>query len=180
MVSELRQAYQRGELSRITHPGEVDAVLDRLMGVGWVVKTKPWIQKAETVVEYLSRYTHRTAISDSRIGAIAEGEVEISYKDYRDHDRWKWMHLPGEELIRRFLLHVLPKGLMRVRHYGFLANRCRSKKLARIRQWFGQAPDAVAADEPTQAQENHWPCPKCHQGRMRIRMALSPIRLSGG
>jgi len=180
MVSELRRAYQQGELERITHTGEVDAVLDRLMGVDWVVKTKPWIRKAETVVEYLSRYTHRTAISDSRIGAISEGEVEVSYKDYRDNDCWKTMHLPGEELIRRFLLHVLPKGLMRVRHYGYLANRCRKEKLAKIRQLLGQQADDAAAEEPVQAQQNDWPCPKCHQGRMRIRIELSPIRLTGG
>ncbi len=180
MVSELRRAYQQGELERITHPGEVDAVLDRLMGVDWVVKTKPWIRKAETVVEYLSRYTHRTAISDSRIGAISEGEVEVSYKDYRDHDRWKTMYLQGEELIRRFLLHVLPKGLMRVRHYGYLANRCRKEKLAKIRQLLGQQADDAAAEEPLQAQQNDWPCPKCHQGQMRVRMELSPIRLTGG
>ncbi len=102
---------KRAELGRITNPGEVDALLDLLMGTGWVVYTKPWIRKAETVVAYLSRYTHRTAISDSRIGTISEGEVEVSYKDYRDNDRWKSMRLPGEELIRRFLLHVLPKGL---------------------------------------------------------------------
>ena len=180
MVSELRRAYQQGELERISHPGEVDAVLDRLMGVGWVVKTKPWIRKAETVVEYLSRYTHRTAISDSRIGAISEGEVEVSYKDYRDHDRWKTMQLPGEELIRRFLLHVLPKGLMRVRHYGYLTNRCRKEKLAKIRQLLGQQADDAAAEEPLQAQLNDWSCPKCHQGQMRVRMELSPIRLTGG
>jgi hypothetical protein len=91
-------------------------VLERLMGIDWVVYTKPWIRDAETVVAYLSRYTHRTAISDSRIGAVCEGEVEVSYKDYQDRDRWKTMPLPGEELIRRFLLHVLPKGLAPLFH----------------------------------------------------------------
>ncbi|NNF96493.1 MAG: IS91 family transposase, partial [Halobacteria archaeon] len=105
MVSELRKAYQQGELGRITR-SEVDRVLERLMGIDWVVYTKPWLRNAETVVDYLSRYSHRTAISDSRIGAISEDEVEVSYKDYLDRDRWKTMHLPGEELIRRFLLHV--------------------------------------------------------------------------
>ena len=179
MVSELRRVYQQGELNRITRLGEVDAVLDRLMGVDWVVKTKPWIRKAETVVEYLSRYTHRTAISDSRIGAISEGEVEVNYKDYRDNARWKWMQLPGEELIRRFLLHVLPKGLMRVRHYGFLANRCRKAKLAKIRELLDQVVDDADTDESRQAKKSDWPCPKCHQGQMRVRLALSPIRLTG-
>jgi hypothetical protein len=179
MVNELRKAYQQGELNRITRHGEVDAVLDRLMGIDWVVDTKPWIKDAETVVEYLARYTHRTAISDSRIGAISEGEVEVSYKDYQDNDRWKTMHLPGEELIRRFLLHVLPKGLMRIRHFGFLANRCRKEKLAKIRDFLGQAPDAKAADESAEANKTDWPCPKCHRGQMRVRLALSPIRLAG-
>ena len=89
------------------------------------------------------------------------------------------MHLPGEELIRRFLLHVLPKGLMRIRHYGFLANRCRKEKLVKIRQALGQAPDKEASDESAETKQNDWPCPKCHRGQMRVRMALSPIRLTG-
>jgi hypothetical protein len=180
MVSELRQAYQQGDLSRITRPGEVDKVLDRLMGIGWVVYTKPWIRDAETVVAYLSRYSHRIAISDSRIGAISGGKVEVSYKDYQDNDRWKQMQLPGEELIRRFLLHVLPKGLMRIRHYGFLANRCRQAKLTKIRQLLGQVADETVTDESVSAKENGWPCPKCHRGQMRVLYELSPIRLTGG
>ena len=179
MVSELRKAYQQGELERISRPGEVDTVLDRLMGIDWVVYTKPWLRNAETVVEYLSRYSHRTAISDARIGAICEGEVEVSYKDYQDNNRWKTLQLPGEELIRRFLLHVLPKGLMRIRHYGFLANRCRKDKLVKIRQWLGQIADHETSDESLQAKNNDWPCPKCHRGQMRVRLALSPIRLTG-
>jgi len=180
MVSELRRADQQGKLDRITGPGEVDEVLARLMAMRWVVYTKPWLRKAETVVEYLSRYTHRIAISDARIGTISDEAVEVSYKDYRDHDRWKIMPLSGEELIRRFLLHILPKGLMRVRHYGFLANRCRKEKLAKIREVLGQAADEAATDNSAQAKLNDWPCPKCHQGQMRVRLALSPIRLTGG
>jgi hypothetical protein len=179
MVSELREAYQQGDLARITRPGEVDTVLDRLMGIDWVIYTKPWLRNAETVVEYLSRYSHRTAISDARIGAICEGEVEVSYKDYQDNNRWKTMSLAGEELIRRFLLHVLPKGLMRIRHYGFLANRCRKEKLAKIREWLSQAPAEEAAETSAQAKENDWPCPKCHRGAMRVVLELPPIRLTG-
>ncbi len=92
------------------------------------------------------------------------------------------MNLPGEELIRRFLLHVLPKGLMRIRHFGFLANRCRKEKLAKIRQWLGQVAEKETADasESSETKHNDWPCPKCHRGQMRVRMALSPIRLTGG
>ncbi len=66
---------------------------------------------------------------------------------------------------------------MRIRHDGFLANRCRKAKLAKIRQLLGQAPDEEAVDESAQAQANDWPCPKCHQGQLQVRFALSPIRL---
>ena len=181
LVSKLRKAYQQGELERISR-SEVNRVLDRLMELNCVVYTKPWLRHAETVVAYLARYTHRTAISDARIGTISESEVAVSYKDYQDNNGWKTMHLPGEELIRRFLLHVLPKGLMRIRYYGFLANCCRKQKLAKIRQWLGQIVEQEAADESESAAAKHndWPCPKCHRGQMRIRRALSPIRLTGG
>jgi len=179
MVSALRQAYQQGALDRITTPGEVDAVLDRLMGIDWVVYTKPWLRQAETVVAYLARYTHRTAISDARIGAIGEDKVAVRYKDYQDGDRWKTMYLAGEELIRRFLLHVLPKGLMRIRHYGFLANRCRKEKLAKIRQALGQVVEDLVGDPSNEARSTDWLCPKCHQGQLRVQPAGSPIRLTG-
>ena len=78
-------------------------------------------------------YDNKTALSNSRILASDQDKVAFRYKDYRDHNRNKVMALNGEELIRRFLLHILPKGFMRIRHYGFLANRCRRQKLAQIR-----------------------------------------------
>ena len=108
MVSGLRKAYASGELPLITDPGEVDTQLERLMETDWVVYTKPWLSKPETVVDYLARYSHRIAISDSRILSIDNGEVDVSYKDYQDGNRWKVMNLKGVELIRRYLLHVLP------------------------------------------------------------------------
>ncbi len=178
MVSELRQAYTDGKLQRITDAEAVDELLDRLMGLDWVVYTKPWLRKPETVVEYLARYTHRTAVSDARIGEISDGEVALRYKDYRDKNRWKTMHLPGEELIRRFLLHILPKGFVRIRHYGFLANRCRKDKLAKIREVLGQVVEPEAA-EKSATDKDDWPCPKCHRGQMRVFLTLSPITLSG-
>ncbi len=180
MVSELRQAYSDGELALITEPDEVDAKLEGLMGIDWVVYTKPWLRKPETVVEYLARNTYRTDISDARIGEISDGEVAQRYKDYRDKDRWKTLHLPGAELIRRFLLHILPKGFMRIRHFGFLANRCRKEKLAKTREVLGQAPETSEVEAPAEAESRDWPCPKCHQGQMRVFMTLAPVTLSGG
>lgn len=150
------------------------------MKIDWVVYTKPWLRNPETVLEYLSRYTHRTAISDARIGELTDGEVAVAYKDYQDRDRWKKMTLKGEELIRRFLLHVLPKGLMRIRHYGFLANRCRREKLAQIREILGGAgAESVEERGEAEAHSPQWPCPKCHQGHLRPSQMLAPVRLDG-
>ena len=111
MVSGLRAAYAAGALPRLSDPAEVDAQLDRLIQTDWVVYTKPWLSHSEAVVDYLARYSHRIAISDRRILGIDNGEVAVRYKDYPDGNRGKVMKLQGEELIRRYLLHVLPKGL---------------------------------------------------------------------
>jgi len=93
-----------------------------------------WLKRTETEINYLARYSRKTALSNPRILTIGQDKVVFRYKDYRDHNHNKIMALDGEELIRRFLLHILPKGSMRFRHYGFLANRCRRQKLAQIRQ----------------------------------------------
>src|SRR5690606_29369736 len=88
----------------------------------------------ESVLKYLARYTHRVAISNSRLLNIEEGQVTFRYKDYAQGSQSRTMTLAATEFLRRFLLHVLPDGLMRIRHYGFLANRFREKKLARCRE----------------------------------------------
>src|SRR5699024_10845090 len=133
MVSALRRAATHGELHRVTRPGEVNAVLDRLMAKDWVVYTKDCLNYKGTVVKYLARYTHRIAITNARLVNVDHRRVTFRVKAYRDHNRKKTVTLDGPTFVQRFLLHVLPKGLMRVRHYGFLANRCRREKLARIR-----------------------------------------------
>jgi hypothetical protein len=97
------------------------------MASDWVVYTKDCLEHTGTVVEYLARYTHRIAITNARLLAVDEKQVSLRIKDYRDGNRLKTLCLPGEAFVRRFLLHVLPKGLMRVRHFGFLANRSREQ-----------------------------------------------------
>ncbi len=139
-VSRLRQAFEAGRLPRIRDRAEVGRVLDALMASDWVVYSKPCLNRTETVVDYLGRYSRRIALADSRIKDFDGESVDLSYKDYRDGDRRKVMTLTGEELLRRFLLHVLPKGFMRVRHFGFLANRCRARRLAEIRTALAAAP----------------------------------------
>ena len=178
LVSLLRNAFGEGELSAF-EPDEVNEILDALMAKDWVVYTKPWLQRPETVMDYLARYTFRTALSDARIQAITDSEVALSYKDYRDHDRWKTLRLAGEELIRRFLQHVLPKGLLRIRHYGVLANRCRAQKLAQIRDLLHQ-PAAVPETKEDNETLSSWPCPRCQRGQLRPIGELAPVRLNGG
>ena len=91
----------------------------------WVVYAKPCASHTPAVIGYLARYTHRIAISDARIAAVDAPTVQFSYQDSRENHVRRRMTLDGVEFIRRYLQHSLPKGLMRVRHYGFLANRTR-------------------------------------------------------
>lgn len=164
LVSRLRQAYKDGRLARLSGPEEVERVLDALMGRDWVVFSKPCLTHTNTVVDYLGRYSHRIAISDWRLSDFDGTAVSLSYKDYRDGERRKSMVLQAEELIRRFLLHVLPTGFMRVRHFGFLANRCRAQRLAQIREALEAPPPAPAA---AAAPADPWLCPRCAKGHLR-------------
>jgi len=178
MVSALREAAQRGELSHITWPGDLDNTLASLMQTEWVVYSKPCVSHTTSVVTYLARYSHRIAISDRRILGVEDNQVMFHYKDYRDRDKQKVMRLSASEFIRRFLLHVLPKGLMRLRHYGFLANRCRAQKLQRIRIALEQdsAPAVSQRTDVTSNAFEGYPCPQCHQGMMRVFALLPPVR----
>jgi hypothetical protein len=106
----------------------------------WVVYAKPPFGGPERVLKYLSRYTHRIAISNRRLLFVGDGVVRFTYKDYADASTRKELTLSAEEFLRRFLLHVVPRGFMRIRHYGLLANRHRTPKLSRCRLLLGEAP----------------------------------------
>ena len=180
-VSRLRQAVKDGRLKRIKDPAQANAMLDALMATDWAVYCKPCITRTETVVDYLGRYSHRIALSDGRILGLADGQVELAYKDYRD-GRNKVMTLDAQELLRRFLLHVLPKGFMRVRHFGFLANRCRRTRLAQIRAAIdaGEVAEVAASSDERNARHDGWPCPKCRQGRLRPIRHIAPRTWTAG
>jgi hypothetical protein len=182
MVSALRAAARHGELQRVTRPDDIDNTLESLMQTDWVVYSKACVSHTDSVVAYLARYSHRIAISDRRILGLEGDRVAFRYKDYRDHDKPKVMRLSGVEFIRRFLLHVLPKGFMRLRHFGFLANRCRAEKLTQIRDVLAQGAEspAAAAEETPVAPVSGYPCPKCHQGRVHVVYPLAPLRWEGG
>ncbi|MDZ7840871.1 MAG: transposase [Gammaproteobacteria bacterium] len=102
-----------------------------------------------------------------------QARIIANVKDYRNGNRYKALTLDGETFVQRFLLHVLPKGLMRIRHYGFLANRCRRDKLARIRRALA-APPAPTSEENTDFATPDYPCPKCRRGRLLVIGMLVP------
>lgn len=180
-VSRLRQNLQAGHLPRLEDPAQHEAMLSRLMAVDWVLYSKPCLTSTAEVVDYLARYSHRIALTDGRILNLDGERVRLDYKDYRDGARHNVLNLSGEELIRRFLWQVLPKGFMRIRHFGFLANRCRTQRLSQIRA----AIDAAPSPEPTEKAEqpvpfSGYPCPACRQGPLQITGRLVPQRFEGG
>jgi hypothetical protein len=181
MVSGLRQAWQAQQLSRVTRD-DVDGMLNQLMGKDWVVYSKATLRRAQTVMQYLSRYTHKIAISNQRLLAMDDEHVLFRWHDYRD-GKEKTMTLAGEEFVRRFLLHILPKGLMRIRHYGFLANRCRQQKLRSLRQCLRQPP---AEPKPAASHQKSVPattpcrCPRCHHNALWVRTEIAPKRVARG
>ena len=124
MVSALRACEAQRKLHRITRVDEVDSVLNQLMQKDWVVYSKPCLNHTDSIIAYLARYSHRIAISNQRLIGMDKDQVKFRYKNYREN-KSGIMELHYAEFIRRFLMHVLPKGLMRIRHYGLLSNRCR-------------------------------------------------------
>jgi predicted Zn-ribbon and HTH transcriptional regulator len=161
-----------GDLRHLADSQAFDAYLSPLRKLEWVVYAKRPFAGPEPVLAYLSRYTHRVAISNNRLVALDSNSVSFKYKDYRakDGDLHKTMALPIPEFIRRFLIHVLPQGFHRIRHYGLFANGARTRNIARARELLGmpapEADDTHTADDtepPALAQ----PCPCCG-GRMII------------
>jgi hypothetical protein len=128
-----------GQIEPLANAESFGTLLDGLRKKPWVVYAKKPFGSPLHVLDYLARYTHRVALSNDRICSLRNGEVVFAYRDRKNLDRRKSMTLGAEEFIRRFLLHVIPKGFMRVRHYGFLANH-RKDCLSKCRQLMGLSP----------------------------------------
>ena len=141
----------------------------------WVVHVKPPFGGPRRVLKYLARYTHRVAISNHRLRTLENGRVSFDWKDYADHSRTKTMTLDAVEFIRRFLLHVLPSGLVRIRHFGFLANRVRKQKLIQCRALLAASapPIPIDSDDSTTSVEDPHGCPICKLGRLIVIELLS-------
>ena len=172
MVSTLRQAYQTGALHRVTRQ-DIDARLNALMAKDWVVYSKHGLRRSDSIIGYLARYSHRIAISDQRLIALDDKGISFHYRDYRNKQQ-ATLRLPVDEFIRRYLMHILPKGFMRIRHYGYLANRCRQRALDIIRRVLTKATRVTDAPPQPAPAEPNWPCPVCKQGRLIIIERILP------
>jgi hypothetical protein len=138
-----------GDLAALAEPPAFARHLTSLRRFDWVVYAKRPFGGPEQVLAYLGHYTHRVAIANSRLIAFANAQVSFRWRDYRHHHKTKVMTLAAHEFIRRFLLHTLPDGFHRIRHYGFLANGHRAAKLALIRQYLAaSSPDATPQQPP--------------------------------
>ncbi len=165
----LQQACDKGKIPAANN--EIKASRQK----SWVVYAKKPFGSAQTVLDYLGRYTHRVALSNDRILQVQDGEVTLSYRDRRDGDRKKTITLEAQEFICRFLLHVLPQGFMRIRHFGFLANRSKKQALGRCRKLFDL--DPVLPPSPFLSAKDLLlkiigvdlsRCPSCREGTMIV------------
>jgi hypothetical protein len=173
----LAQAVNDGQLQHHGGRRVLRRRLERARRHEWVVYAKPPFGGPVQVVRYLARYTHRVAIANSRIVGLDQGRVSFRYKDYADGHQVKTLTLPAVEFLRRFLVHVLPPGYIRIRHYGFLANHDRGRHLALCRAALQATPDppATVSDlpdeiEPDETADLHERerCPACQIGLMAV------------
>ena len=196
-LAGLRAAFKRGRLrfpgrlAALARPRRFDRLIAEVVRTEWVVYATPPLGGVPTVVlKYLARYTHRAAISNRRLVDLAGGRVTFGWKDYAHGGRPGTMTLDAVEFVRRFLMHVLPAGFVRVRHYGLLANGHRREKLARCRELLGTAATpadpAPAGPDPTTPPVHEAAvtptrvCPRCGAGRMVVVAEFPPTALAGG
>ena len=177
-LSELQRLEKEGKL--VVPPGyNFQSLCKDLRQHDWVVYAKPPFAGPEQVIEYLGRYTHRVAISNSRIIDIVDGKVTFTWKDYKDDSKVKIMTLTADEFIRRFISHILPARFMRIRHYGLLACGHRAAKLNRARALLGLSPVIPTQREPYDqllqrlTGEDIHACPHCG-GRLQHYRDLLP------
>jgi len=161
-------------MKRLADQGQWTRFLKPLYNNKWVVYAKPPFGGAEQVLKYLARYTHRVAISNQRLLSLRDGKVRFRWKDYRNGHKQRTITLDAVEFLRRFLLHVFPKGFVHIRYYGFLSNRNRKERIALCRKLLGlpekpslSVPEA-SGKEINESEDDHpaMLCPVCKKGRM--------------
>lgn len=189
-LERLEKSHRAGELripEALAEPGRIQTLLDELAGCEWVVYAKRPFAGPQQVLDYLGQYTHRVAISNHRLLDLSDGRVTFRWRDYRHGSRQRAMTLDAEEFLRRFFLHTLPPGFVRIRHYGFLANRHRATKLELARKLLGEEPEPEPEAEAGDGTGADWKilfekltgrdplrCPSCGEGTLVLVQALAP------
>lgn len=187
-VNGLARAFARRELQfpgqtrALAEPSAFEQLLESVRAKDWVVYSKAPLAGPEPVLDYLGRYTHRVAIGNYRLLDVSGGHVEFSYRDRRDGDTVKSLTVTAHEFIRRFLLHVVPEGLHRIRHFGFLANRHKRQKLGRCRTALGLDSELPPREPKTPRERmleltgvDPAQCPRCGQGTLQRVGRLPPL-----
>ncbi len=189
-LAALKTLYQQGQLTLtgsvapLNDPQAFQQLLDALYGRKWVVYAKRPFGGPVQVFRYLGRYSHRVAIANSRLVSLDDKQVTFQWKDYANGQQTKLLTLSAEEFLRRFLLHVLPKGFVRIRHYGLLASTNVASKLARCRQLLGEAAQATPPVKTWMDRMLEWTgqdpmrCPQC-QGPLERRALTKAAAASG-
>jgi len=179
-LAGLQRAYTDGTLTfaagtaPLANAGQFAALVTQLRATPWVVYAKRPFGGPAQVLQYLGRYTHRIAISNARLISLTDGIVRFRWKDYADRGHTKVMALGVEEFLRRFLLHVLPRGFVRIRHFGLLANRQRRPLIARAQDLLAAPTPATAPADARAPDVDPTPCPFCHQGHWQVEI-LPPL-----
>jgi hypothetical protein len=175
LLSFLKQSYRHNELrfsgtlAALSQPRAFHSLIHTLRSKEWVVYSKPPFGGPEHVLKYLARYTHRVAIANGRLLSLDSGHVRFRWRDSKHHNRSGVMTLDAVEFIRRFLLHVLPSGFVKIRHFGLLANRNRRQTLALCRIHLHAAtPDISALLTEQQKSALSRSCPQCKCGTLHL------------
>jgi len=195
-LDHLKRAFKSDELifvgktSQLADEKDFLRFIKMLKQKEWVVYCKKPFAGPEKVLDYIGRYTHRVAISNNRILGVEDGSVTFGYRDRKNADVRKTMTLKAEEFTRRFLLHVLPEGFVRIRHFGFLANRCKKENVQKCRELIGSLPAGKhnSTQQPHQYLEKTTQelmldltgidisiCPRCKKGTLRIIREIFPL-----
>ena len=176
-LKALVKAYQKnklkfhGEQLQFVSSNAFFDLIDSIKTKHWIVYAKKPFAGPQTVLKYLARYTHKIAISNSRILKAENGNVSFSYKDYSNNDEKKTCTLKSSEFVRRFLMHILPHQFVRIRHFGFLANRKRTKALARLKYLLSHSKPAIAIESQL---KRCFSCPHCGSDKILRTFQILP------
>jgi hypothetical protein len=172
-LARVREAFASGKLAGFENAGAFEAWVSQLQARDWVVYSKPPFGGPQQVLKYLARYTHRVAIGNARLVKLAGGRVTFTYKDYADAARTRAMTLDGVEFLRRWATHVLPRGFVKVRHYGLLANRDREANLRRCRRRLLASGGWLPPPPPPEVRVDG--CPVCGTTAWRVGERFGPF-----